>query len=100
MLAPIWKRWALTEELRGTRDNAATLPEWRFPAAPEADPVKQIQATKLLLDSRLMSRREAIAARGESIERVDADIASDPHASATEAKEPAQDEKESEDEAD
>jgi hypothetical protein len=27
-----------------------------------------------------MSRREAIAARGETIERVDADIAADPHA--------------------
>lgn len=83
LLAPIWKRWALTEQLRGERDADVTLPEWRFPAAPEADPVKQVQATKLLLDARLMSRREAIAARGESIERVDSDIASDPHASAS-----------------
>lgn len=75
MLAPIWARWAFAE-------NDATPVEWRFPATPEADPVKQVQATKLQLDAKLMSRREAIAARGETIERVDADIAADPHAAA------------------
>jgi capsid protein len=52
---------------------------------PEADPFKALQAVKLALDSKLMSRREAIAARGESIERVDSDIAADPHAQAPDA---------------
>jgi len=80
LLAPIWRRWALTEQLRGARDGEAADPEWRFPALPEADPLKQLQAVKLALDSKLMSRKEAIAARGESIERVDADIAADPNA--------------------
>jgi lambda family phage portal protein len=80
LLAPIWRRWLLTQQLRGERDADATAAEWRFPAMPEADPVKQVQAVKLMLDSKLMSRAEAIAARGESIDRVDADIAADPHA--------------------
>lgn len=80
LLAPIWKRWQLTRSLRGDGADDSTAAEWRFPAMPEADPMKQIQAVKVALDSKLMSRAEAIAARGESIERVDADIAADPHA--------------------
>lgn len=79
LLNPIFKRWQLMRSLRGESVGDA-LPEWRFPAMPEADPLKQIQAVKVALDSKLMSRAEAIAARGESIERVDADIAADPHA--------------------
>lgn len=81
LLAPIWRRWTLTRQLRGEEDGGEAA-EWRFPAMPEADPLKALQATKLALDSKLMSRKEAIAARGESIERVDADIAADPHAPA------------------
>lgn len=83
LLAPIWRRWALTESLRGNADADSTEPEWRFPAMPEADPLKQVQATVAQLEAKLMSRREAIAARGETIERVDADIAADPHAQET-----------------
>lgn len=78
LLAPIWKRWSITRG--GTVGDQAEAAEWRFPAMPEADPLKALQAVKVALDSKLMSRREAIAARGESIERVDADIAADPHA--------------------
>lgn len=91
LLAPIWKRWTLTRALRGEGDSDGTLAEWRFPAMPEADPVKQVTATKLALDSKLMSRAEAIAARGESIERVDADIAADPHAQRQTEEAPAND---------
>ncbi|WP_395648022.1 phage portal protein [Terricaulis sp.] len=79
LLAPIWKRWTLTRQLRGEGDTAKAA-EWRFPALPEADPLKQIQAVKVALETKIMSRAEAIAARGESIERVDSDIAADPHA--------------------
>jgi len=93
LLAPIWKRWALMRSLRG-ETVADAAPEWRFPAMPEADPLKQIQAVKVALDSKLMSRAEAIAARGESIERVDADIAADPHAQ-TPTDEPPADEEDS-----
>lgn len=93
LLAPIWRRWALTESLRGGADADATEPEWRFPAMPEADPLKQVQATVAQLEAKLMSRREAIAARGETIERVDSDIAQDPH-----AQEPADSEGETEEE--
>lgn len=87
LLAPIWKRWALTESLVNGADVNATLPEWRFPVMPSADAVKDAQAVKLMLDAKLMSRREAIAARGETIERVDSDIASDPHAQAEQQEE-------------
>lgn len=79
VLAPIWSRWSLTKQLQDG-ESGGEAAEWRFPAMPEADPLKALQAVKLALDSKLMSRREAIAARGESIERVDADIAADPHA--------------------
>ncbi|CAN0440793.1 unnamed protein product [Phaeothamnion confervicola] len=82
LLAPIWRRWAITRG--GTVNDAATDAEWRFSALPEADPLKALTAVKVALDSKLMSRKEAIAARGESIERVDADIADDPHALPTE----------------
>jgi lambda family phage portal protein len=82
VLAPVWRRFVITEALRnGAEVSDSDLNcEWRFPAMPEADPMKQIQAVKVALDAKLMSRREAIAARGETIERVDADIAADPHA--------------------
>lgn len=96
LLTPIWKRWALTRQLRGESDNTGAA-EWRFPAMPEADPLKQIQAVKVALESKLMSRAEAIAARGESIERVDADIAADPHASTGETGDAENDNSESED---
>jgi lambda family phage portal protein len=80
LLNPIWRRFVLTESLRNGRatTDADMRCEWRFPAMPEADPIKQVQATVAQLNARLMSRREAVAARGESIERVDADIAADP----------------------
>lgn len=81
LLAPIWRRWTLTRQLQG-EENGGEAAEWRFPAMPEADPLKALQAVKLALDMKTMSRAEAIAARGESIDRVDADIAADPHAQA------------------
>lgn len=72
----------LTQQLRAGQVGEIADAEWRFPAMPEADPLKQIQAVKVALDAKLMSRAEAIASRGESIDRVDADIAADPHAQA------------------
>lgn len=87
LLAPVWTRWTLTRLLRGD-ESGGEAPEWRFPAMPEADPYKALQAVKLALDSKLMSRREAIAQRGEEIARVDADIAADPHANTDEGDDP------------
>jgi len=78
LLTPIWRRWTLTRQLQG-EENGGEAAEWRFPAMPEADPLKALQAVKLALDMKTMSRAEAIAARGESIERVDSDIAGDLH---------------------
>jgi len=87
LLTPIWRRWAMDT----VRD-----PEWRFPAMPDADPYKAAQTTTLLVDKRLMSRAEAIAQRGESIERVDADFAADPQAQAAQSQQENQPEEESE----
>lgn len=90
LLMPIWRRWALTESLRSGAEMNFALPDWRFPAMPEADPMKQVQANVALLNAKLASRKEIIAQRGESIERVDTDIAADPLANtATEQKESA-----------
>jgi lambda family phage portal protein len=82
VLNPIWQRWVLTESLRNDGEADAQLPEWRFPQLPPPDPLKDAQAAKALLDAKLASRAELIAARGESVERVNADIAADPHAQA------------------
>lgn len=86
VLAPIWRRFVITQSLRtGGGDNESDLNcEWRFPAMPSADAVKDAEANAMLLQNKLASRRELIAARGETIERVDADIASDPHPEAYE----------------
>lgn len=75
-LNAIWRRWALLESLAG-RDVADELPTWRFPQFPSADSTKDATEAKLLLEARLASRRELIAARGEDIERVDSDFAAD-----------------------
>lgn len=69
-LNPVFRRWSEGE----------ANPDWRFPAMPDADPYKAAQTNGLLLDKRLASRAELIAQRGESVERVDADFAADPHA--------------------
>lgn len=97
VLAPIWNRWLLSQQLRGERDGEAVAAEWRFPAMPEADPLKQAQTTVALLGAKLMSRKEAIEARGEDPARVDADIAADPHAQAADAESEGDDEPEEED---
>lgn len=81
LLAPIWRRFALTEALRNGGEAEADC-EWRFPKLPEANPIDAAKTDQLLLQMKLASRRELIAARGETIERVDADIAADPHAQA------------------
>ncbi|MES1158924.1 MAG: phage portal protein, partial [Terricaulis silvestris] len=86
-LHAIWRRWALTESLRGAGDDDAALPTWRFVQMPEADPVKQVTATKLALEAKLTSRAQAIAERGEDIARVDAAIAADPFAQQQDQKE-------------
>ncbi len=83
ILNPIWRRWIVTESLRNGGEADATFPEWRFVQLPPPDPLKDAAAAKALLETKLASRAELIAARGESVERVNADIAADPFAQTT-----------------
>ena len=65
--APIWRRWYALEALRGTFPMGdAPEVEWHFPAQPWVDPLKDAEATALLIDRGLISRRMAVAALGYS----------------------------------
>jgi capsid protein len=51
--------------------------EWYPPAQPWVDPQKDAEATLLMIEGGLMSRRQAVAERGYSVEELDGEIASD-----------------------
>lgn len=99
LLNPIWRRWALTESLRNGADTESATPRWLFSAMPSADVVKDAQYAEIMLRTKLASRAELIAQRGETIERVNQDIAEDPHAAAADGESDGADEKDSNDEA-
>jgi lambda family phage portal protein len=82
---PVWQRWLATEALAG-RIDAAGLAEdpdaflaarWITPGWGWVDPVKEVQATVAAIDAGLMSRREAVAARGWDVAQLDREIADD-----------------------
>lgn len=82
---PIWRRWLTLAVLSGEID----LPdfesgkeeyfsvEWHFPAQPWIDPKKDADGTAQMIASGLMSRRQAVAALGYSVEKLDREIAAD-----------------------
>ena len=75
---PIWRRWYALESLRGTVPmGEAPSVEWHFPAMPWVDPLKDAEATALLIDRGLMSRRQAVAALGFNVDDLDQEIAAD-----------------------
>lgn len=57
--------------------RAWTAAEFLFPAPPWIDPAKDAAAYRELIDSGLMSRRQAVAERGWSVEALDEEIAND-----------------------
>lgn len=79
VLDPIWRRVAIMGALdlgiEITDDLSAV--EWIPPAQPWVDPMKDAQAQILLMEKGLMSRRQAVAALGYSVEKLDAEIAAD-----------------------
>lgn len=81
LLDPVWKRVATAAVLSGAVDAALDddlhSVEWIMPAQPWVDPLKDAAATRALLEMGLMSRRQAVASLGYSIERLDAEIAAD-----------------------
>ncbi|MCD1642463.1 phage portal protein [Aurantimonas coralicida] len=79
-LRPLWKRWATTEVLSGrvrTTVDAAMPAKWIVPKTAWIDPKKDAEAELMAIAGGLMSRREAVTARGLDIEQVDREIADD-----------------------
>jgi lambda family phage portal protein len=84
-LRPIWRRWMMGEVLSGrlAAPGFETNPEpylsARFypPKNDWVDPAKDIAAERDAISAGLLSRREALAARGWDIEEVDEQIAQD-----------------------
>lgn len=82
---PVWRRWLTTEILAGRidapgfeRDPEAWLAvNWLPPRNDWVDPTKDAQAEILAIGAGLMSRRQAVAARGYDLETLDAEIAQD-----------------------
>lgn len=79
-LRPIWRRWATTEVLSGrvaTTVEAAMPVKFITPRQQWVDPAKDVAAELDAIAGGLMSRREAVTARGLDIETLDAEIAAD-----------------------
>ncbi|CAA2104956.1 hypothetical protein MBUL_02954 [Methylobacterium bullatum] len=78
MLNPIWDRVVNLAALSGEIDAEDNLgADWYPPPMPWVDPLKDAEATQAMLDSGLMSRRQAVAALGYDVEVLDAEIAAD-----------------------
>ncbi|WP_322414332.1 phage portal protein [Mesorhizobium huakuii] len=81
-LDPVWRRVAtaavLSGEIDAKLDDDLFAAEWIPPAQPWVDPMKDLQAQILAIENGLMSRKQAVAAQGYSIDKLDAEIAAHP----------------------
>lgn len=80
LIRPIWRRWATLEVLSGRASGTveAALPMKAItPRQPWIDPAKDVRAEIEAIEAGLMSRREAVTARGLDIEALDSEIAAD-----------------------
>lgn len=81
LLNPVWKRVMTHAVLSGEIDSPLNDDlfevEWIPPAQPWVDPLKDAEATLKLINAGLMSRRQAVASLGYSIDELDAEIAAD-----------------------
>ncbi|WP_425106505.1 phage portal protein [Ancylobacter sp.] len=79
-LRPIWRRWVMIESLQGrlaARPQELLPVRWITPKQQWVDPAKDVQAEIEAINAGLMSRREAVAARGMDVGALDAEIAAD-----------------------
>ncbi|UOM36646.1 phage portal protein [Acuticoccus sp. I52.16.1] len=79
---PVWQRWldtaVLAGALRSTETPAELRPvQWIPPRWDWVDPLKDIQAQVLAIESGLLSRRKAVEATGYDIEEIDRENAAD-----------------------
>lgn len=82
---PIWRNWLLLRALSGAPDMPGYFRDqrpyeaarWITPRFDWVDPLKDAEAEIAAIGAGLISRRQAVAARGEDIERLDAEIAAD-----------------------
>lgn len=87
----IWRRWVASEVMSGRLDAPGFWqdPEtyfaarWMTPRFPWVDPLKDVQAEVMAINAGLMSRRQAVAARGYDLEVLDREIAEDEARAAT-----------------
>jgi len=79
-LRPVWRRWSTLEVLSGRVDATVeqALPvSWITPKVHWVDPAKDVRAEIEAVAAGLMSRREAVAARGIDYEQLMTEIAAD-----------------------
>jgi len=67
----------LSGEIDAALNDDLFAVEWIPPAQPWVDPLKDAEATLKLMGAGLMSRREAVASLGYSIDELDSEIAAD-----------------------
>lgn len=81
LLDPVWRRvitmGVLSGEIDAELSDDLFAVEWIPPAQPWVDPLKDIQAQVVAIDNGLMSRRQAVAALGYSVDKLDSEIAAD-----------------------
>lgn len=85
VLRPVWERFVTLSVLSGNLDapdfESAVADylscDWIPPAQEWVDPAKDAEATSAMIAAGLMSRRQAVAAQGYSVEELDSEIASD-----------------------
>lgn len=79
-LRAVWTRWVAIEAMTGSVTASADelLPvSWIPPKKAWVNPKDDVEAEIAAIDANLMSRREAVAARGVDIELLDEEIAAD-----------------------
>ncbi|MEJ6848610.1 phage portal protein [Sinorhizobium fredii] len=80
LFVPVYRRWLALADLNGSLeigDDDGAAVEWFFPAMPWVDPKKDADGTAAMIAAGLMSRKQAVAALGFNIEKLDAEIAAD-----------------------
>lgn len=74
---PVWRRWATLEVLSGRIQTTVELAmpvKHTTPRFADLEPVKTVTAEIMELEAGLTTRRALLAARGEDVEQVDADL--------------------------